>query len=595
MRKNYFLLLGLLAGALALTLISVESEAQTTGRTVLSASVQNVDFGLIELSSGSTSNTARTRTFDIINNQQNQNVSQGNNQVNFSNVSVTAQLRPQCTAVQVSPTQVTIPPGGRATVTVTLRQISDPGPFACSIAIVSDETLFRQNTSSGGRSTTIHSLSSPFLAVEVLANVAAPRLALSDFRVTRTQRGSQSSTNQQRVVNMSQSGTRSNLQLAADFGSFNVFEEAEMLFRITNNGNANLEINVQATNSRDVTFSGAIGNNIVIAAGQNREVRVRIRPIDGGAISATLTINSTGRNVGSYTQRVTLRIIGTGNTINIVPTPTFLNFEARINVASAASATEQSAQPGSSSAPSAPEAKSSETESVSAQQTLGRDTETLTLRNDGKGDDQATAQIELAIQQTTTRGGGGVTQANSNPFAFENATRNLTLTLTKGDSEQIKINYSPVNPGLDQALIRITVRVANQGTTTSRTGTVIQEFFINLRGVAIASNQVAVAGSSGPLPLSVESAGLQQSGNKETDWVFQAQGQGIASLQAEVYSISGRKIFDSGAVLGKTIRWRPAMATGAALANGIYLYRLTIRGEDGSVERVEIRKFVVLR
>ncbi|MBI1730544.1 hypothetical protein HY229_06615 [Candidatus Acetothermia bacterium] len=575
MRNIGLLLLPLLIGFLASALISLDTSAQTTGKTVLSTSVKTLDFGKIEL--GST--TSATLDFDIINNVNLTN-NQGNNQVNLSSTFVSAQLRSNCSAIQLTPSQVDIPAGGRVTIQVTLKQLSNPGPFDCSVVIVSDETIVGTNTT-GGANTNIHSINSPFLAVDVLANVTAPRLSLSSFKITRTQQSGTNQNNNNRNVTITQTGSRGNIQLTANVGSLNVFEQDVLTFKVGNNGNADLNVQVQATNSRDVSFTGAIGNSIVIHSGQTRDVTVTIRPVDGGTLNATITITATGKNATALSQKVSFKVTGVGNTINIVPSSSFLNFQAKVQVnSSAASAAGAETNP--TIADLHPKSE------VSAEQTnIGQDTQTLTLRNDGKGDNGATADVDLEIQSTTT---GGNTQTNTNPFTFEGGDKKINVSIPKGGSQAIKIFYKPTKPGIDQGLIKVTVRVTN--TTNTSTGSVIQIFYINLRGIAVALNQSTTAASSGPLPLIVEELGLQQISSAEI--VFQAQGQGIAALAAEVFTMAGRKIYESGSVLGQSIRWKPELATGVPLANGVYFYRLVIKGQDGTEQRV-IRKFVLIR
>jgi hypothetical protein len=577
MRNSGLLLLPLLIGFLASALISLDTSAQTTGKTVLSTSVKTLDFGKIELGSA----TSNTLTFDIINNQSVTN-NQGNNQVNLSSTFVSAQLRSNCSAIQLTPSQVDIPAGGRVTIQVTLKQLSNPGPFDCSVVIVSDEAVVGTNTT-GGTNTNIHSINSPFLAIDVLANISAPRLSLSNFKITRTQQSGTNQSNNNRTLTITQTGGRGNTQLTANVGSLNVFEKDVLTFKVGNNGNANLEVKVQATNSRDVSFTGAIGDSITIQPGQTRDLTITINPVDGGTLNATITLTAIGKNASALSQKVTLKVTGVGNTVNIVPSSSFLNFQAKVAVSSSTASAADTKKPETSS-------NSQSTSEVNAQQTsTNQDTQTLTLRNDGKGDSGATANVDLEIQTSTT---GGATQANTNPFTFTGGDKKVTVSVPKAGSQSVKILYKPTKPGIDQGLIKVTVRVTNTTTTTTTTGTTIQIFYINLRGIAVAQNQSATAASSGPLQLVVEKLGLQQISPAEI--IFQAQGQGIAALQAEVFTLAGRKVFESGSVLGQSIRWKPETIAGIPLANGVYFYRLAIKGQDGSEQSV-IRKFVLIR
>jgi parallel beta-helix repeat protein len=71
---------------------------------------------------------------------------------------------------------------------------------------------------------------------------------------------------------------------------------------------------------------------------------------------------------------------------------------------------------------------------------------------------------------------------------------------------------------------------------------------------------------------------------------FMALGPAIEGLSVQVFDLAGKLIFDSGLVPGNMLVWR-----NYAVANGVYLYIITVRGYDGQVIRSEVRKLVVLR
>ena len=76
---------------------------------------------------------------------------------------------------------------------------------------------------------------------------------------------------------------------------------------------------------------------------------------------------------------------------------------------------------------------------------------------------------------------------------------------------------------------------------------------------------------------------------------FAVQGAGIQSVQVEIYSLMGNQIFDSGESIGNRLVWRTQNDRGQLIANGVYLYQVTIRGVLGEVIRTEIKKLVILR
>jgi|GEM_PF-1157566 len=76
---------------------------------------------------------------------------------------------------------------------------------------------------------------------------------------------------------------------------------------------------------------------------------------------------------------------------------------------------------------------------------------------------------------------------------------------------------------------------------------------------------------------------------------FVVEGQGIESVKVEIFDLAGRAIFDSGLVAGNALEWDLLDDGGFPVANGVYLYMVTIRGWDGQVIRSEVRKLVVMR
>lgn len=77
---------------------------------------------------------------------------------------------------------------------------------------------------------------------------------------------------------------------------------------------------------------------------------------------------------------------------------------------------------------------------------------------------------------------------------------------------------------------------------------------------------------------------------------FAVEGQRIAEIKVGIYSLKGKWIYDSGFVAGNRLTWHLESGRGEALvANGVYLYTLTVRDFNGEVVRSRVRKLVVLR
>jgi hypothetical protein len=75
---------------------------------------------------------------------------------------------------------------------------------------------------------------------------------------------------------------------------------------------------------------------------------------------------------------------------------------------------------------------------------------------------------------------------------------------------------------------------------------------------------------------------------------FEAQGTGIAELQVELFDLMGRLVLKERGY-GTELVATASSAQGKPLANGVYLYVVTVRGYDGSIVRSEVRKLAIVR
>jgi len=82
---------------------------------------------------------------------------------------------------------------------------------------------------------------------------------------------------------------------------------------------------------------------------------------------------------------------------------------------------------------------------------------------------------------------------------------------------------------------------------------------------------------------------------------FVVEGTGIAQIKVEVYSLAGGLVYDSGFVAGRELVWDLLSNEGLPVANGVYLYVVSVRGLAPGLERGdgnargELRKLVLLR
>jgi len=77
-------------------------------------------------------------------------------------------------------------------------------------------------------------------------------------------------------------------------------------------------------------------------------------------------------------------------------------------------------------------------------------------------------------------------------------------------------------------------------------------------------------------------------------WQLNVEGQGIASTQIEGFDLAGVQRFGASAP-SDSLLWSMLNRAGQPLANGVYLYVVSVRGVNGEVWRSPVRKLVVLR
>ena len=76
---------------------------------------------------------------------------------------------------------------------------------------------------------------------------------------------------------------------------------------------------------------------------------------------------------------------------------------------------------------------------------------------------------------------------------------------------------------------------------------------------------------------------------------FRVLGDGIARIQVSLYDLSGRLRFDSGWVVGDTLEWMGIDDEGILLANGVYIFRVSAKGNAEQFVAAELGKLFILR
>jgi len=77
---------------------------------------------------------------------------------------------------------------------------------------------------------------------------------------------------------------------------------------------------------------------------------------------------------------------------------------------------------------------------------------------------------------------------------------------------------------------------------------------------------------------------------------FRAQNMNTTHMQVEIYGLNGKLVHNSGEVRGNRLSWNLVDMQNRPVANGVYLYVVTIRGGDGvTLVHSEVKKLLVLR
>jgi hypothetical protein len=91
--------------------------------------------------------------------------------------------------------------------------------------------------------------------------------------------------------------------------------------------------------------------------------------------------------------------------------------------------------------------------------------------------------------------------------------------------------------------------------------------------------------------MTLRSVELKQSGGQ---YRFEAQGYNIEGVQVQVYNLAGKQVFSAEAA-GNSLSWNGLSSDGRRLANGVYLYVLTVKGTYGDIVQTKVQKLAILR
>jgi hypothetical protein len=106
-------------------------------------------------------------------------------------------------------------------------------------------------------------------------------------------------------------------------------------------------------------------------------------------------------------------------------------------------------------------------------------------------------------------------------------------------------------------------------------------------GLLTLSHQLTALGAG--LELSVSGTVLSRARPLE----FRAQGSTVAEIEVTIFTLAGSRIVERRTAGNSLVLWAVNDA-GQPLANGVYLYTVTVRDRDGQTLRTQVGKFVVL-
>jgi hypothetical protein len=118
-------------------------------------------------------------------------------------------------------------------------------------------------------------------------------------------------------------------------------------------------------------------------------------------------------------------------------------------------------------------------------------------------------------------------------------------------------------------------------------GQIDDQLFFDVLDAWVAQSPVGTAGvgsSSATVTLSQNGRGL----------TLAVSGQDVSGVGLAVYDLNGQTVFTQETA-GTTLSWNYLSSEGRLVANGVYLYVVTVKGADGRVLQSEVKKLVVLR
>jgi hypothetical protein len=206
----------------------------------------------------------------------------------------------------------------------------------------------------------------------------------------------------------------------------------------------------------------------------------------------------------------------------------------------------------------------------------------------------------LRVMVKVNRCGNVVVSSTPKKIEYKNAAkRSIRVMITNNSRESVRIlaispqadepfTISKITPPLPVSIGPKTRKVFRVDTQRLARATAVTPYFnINVScGVLTDASEPRLL-----VPLAPGDVRLQWLNNQ----LYLVGGSGsIKSLRLELFDLSGRRLVDR-TITGDQLVLPAVTDKGKLLANGVYLYILTVSGEQGQLIRTEIRKLVIMR
>jgi len=172
----------------------------------------------------------------------------------------------------------------------------------------------------------------------------------------------------------------------------------------------------------------------------------------------------------------------------------------------------------------------------------------------------------------------------------------FTVIASKIDSEagiaKFLAGSTVVNGLLSGDLLRVHYRA--KGSSDPAFGLSLRTYSTDSRELRLSSESFGFRASTSLVTFGLTKLELSQTVLRHGSLEFRVEGYGIAGFDVEIFNLSGRRVF-SRETSGTTLRFAGLANDGRRLANGVYLYIVTVRGINGEALRSEVRKLVILQ